>query len=42
VIRWYTLYGLLPLLATYLGLVLLSPAWLLLAAPPLKRATYQA
>lgn len=36
--RWFTLWGLLPLLA-YASLLLFAPlAWLLLAAPPLKRA----
>ena len=36
--RWFTLWGLLPLLAIYIGLVLVSPAWVLLAVPPIKRA----
>ena len=40
--RWFTLWGLLPLLATYAALLLLSPAWLLLAAPPVKRTVQRA
>jgi len=37
--RWFTLYGLLPLVAAYVGVALFSlPVWLLLALPPLKRA----